>query len=167
MVVLARVEFRLRSFYLTKSAGPGFSGRAQEAFMAKVTDTVAQLALPFAEAAGCTLWDVEYVKEAGEWFPSSLHRQGGRRLHRRLRGGLPPPVRQAGRGRPHRGQLHLRGVLRRGGPGAEEAGALRPVPGGRGGGPAVSRPGGPQRLCGAAPVLGQRRRGPGGGRRAP
>ena len=36
--------------------------------MAKVTDTVAQLALPFAEAAGCTLWDVEYVKEAGEWF---------------------------------------------------------------------------------------------------
>ena len=36
--------------------------------MAKVTDTVAQLALPFVEAAGCTLWDVEYVKEAGEWF---------------------------------------------------------------------------------------------------
>ena len=36
--------------------------------MAKVTDTVAQLALPYVEAAGCTLWDVEYVKEAGEWF---------------------------------------------------------------------------------------------------
>ncbi len=36
--------------------------------MAKVTDTVAQLALPFVEAAGCSLWDVEYVKEAGEWF---------------------------------------------------------------------------------------------------
>ena len=36
--------------------------------MAKVTDTVAALALPFVEAAGCTLWDVEYVKEAGEWF---------------------------------------------------------------------------------------------------
>ena len=36
--------------------------------MAKVTDTVAQLALPFVESAGCSLWDVEYVKEAGEWF---------------------------------------------------------------------------------------------------
>lgn len=36
--------------------------------MAKVTDTAAQLALPFVEAAGCSLWDVEYVKEAGSWF---------------------------------------------------------------------------------------------------
>ena len=36
--------------------------------MAKVTEAVAALALPAVEAAGCTLWDVEYVKEAGEWF---------------------------------------------------------------------------------------------------
>ena len=36
--------------------------------MAKVTDTVAALALPIVEGAGCTLWDVEYVKEAGQWF---------------------------------------------------------------------------------------------------
>ena len=36
--------------------------------MAKVTDVAAGLALPFVEASGCTLWDVEYVKEAGEWF---------------------------------------------------------------------------------------------------
>ena len=36
--------------------------------MAKVTDTVAQLALPFVQEAGCSLWDVEYVKEAGSWF---------------------------------------------------------------------------------------------------
>lgn len=36
--------------------------------MAKVTETVAALAAPFVEAAGCSLWDVEYVKEAGEWF---------------------------------------------------------------------------------------------------
>ena len=34
--------------------------------MAKLTDEVAALALPFVEAAGCSLWDVEYVKEAGE-----------------------------------------------------------------------------------------------------
>ena len=36
--------------------------------MAKVSDTVAALALPVVEEAGCTLWDVEYVKEAGAWF---------------------------------------------------------------------------------------------------
>lgn len=36
--------------------------------MAKVTDVVAQLALPIVEANGCTLWDVEYVKEAGVWY---------------------------------------------------------------------------------------------------
>lgn len=36
--------------------------------MAKVTDVVAQLAQPVVEQCGCTLWDVEYVKEAGEWF---------------------------------------------------------------------------------------------------
>ena len=36
--------------------------------MAKVTDVVSQLALPFVEAQGCTLWDVEYVKEAGTWY---------------------------------------------------------------------------------------------------
>lgn len=36
--------------------------------MAKVTDTVTALALPVVQAAGCLLWDVEYVKEAGEWF---------------------------------------------------------------------------------------------------
>lgn len=36
--------------------------------MAKVTDLTAGLAQPLAEQAGCTLWDVEYVKEAGSWF---------------------------------------------------------------------------------------------------
>ena len=36
--------------------------------MAKVTEVAAQLAGPIVAAAGCTLWDVEYVKEAGEWF---------------------------------------------------------------------------------------------------
>lgn len=36
--------------------------------MAKVTDTVERLARPVVEEKGCTLWDVEYVKEAGEWF---------------------------------------------------------------------------------------------------
>ncbi len=36
--------------------------------MAKVTDTVTALALPIVERAGCTLWEVEYAKEAGGWF---------------------------------------------------------------------------------------------------
>ena len=36
--------------------------------MAKVTETVAALAAPLAEGCGCSLWDVEYVKEAGEWY---------------------------------------------------------------------------------------------------
>ena len=36
--------------------------------MAKVTELVAVLAAPIAEQNGCTLWDVEYVREAGQWF---------------------------------------------------------------------------------------------------
>ena len=36
--------------------------------MAKVTELVARLAAPAVEAAGCELWDVEYVREAGSWF---------------------------------------------------------------------------------------------------
>jgi len=36
--------------------------------MAKVTELVGELAAPLAAAAGCELWDVEYVREAGEWF---------------------------------------------------------------------------------------------------
>ena len=36
--------------------------------MPKVADVVAALALPFVERQGCTLWDVEYVKEAGVWY---------------------------------------------------------------------------------------------------
>ena len=36
--------------------------------MAKVTDVIRQLALGPVEQCGCTLWDVEYVKEAGVWY---------------------------------------------------------------------------------------------------
>ncbi len=46
--------------------------------MAKVTDMVAELARPIVEQAGCSLWDVEYVKEAGEWFLRVfIDREGG------------------------------------------------------------------------------------------
>ena len=35
--------------------------------MKKVTEIVRELALPVVEENGCTLWDVEYVREAGQW----------------------------------------------------------------------------------------------------
>ena len=36
--------------------------------MKKVTELVAELAAPAVEAAGCVLWDTEYVREAGQWY---------------------------------------------------------------------------------------------------
>ena len=36
--------------------------------MEKVTDLTARLAAPIVEEQGCSLWDVEYVKEAGSWY---------------------------------------------------------------------------------------------------
>ena len=36
--------------------------------MSKITDKVTELAKPVVEEEGCSLWDVEYVREAGDWF---------------------------------------------------------------------------------------------------
>ena len=36
--------------------------------MSKITDKVTELARPVVEEEGCTLWDVEYVREAGSWY---------------------------------------------------------------------------------------------------
>ena len=36
--------------------------------MSKITETVWHLAEPCVKKAGCSIWDVEYVREAGEWF---------------------------------------------------------------------------------------------------
>ena len=36
--------------------------------MSRITDKVSLLARPVVEEAGCTLWDVEYVREAGTWY---------------------------------------------------------------------------------------------------
>ncbi len=36
--------------------------------MSKLTDRIAKIAAPAAEAEGCSLWDVEYVREAGTWY---------------------------------------------------------------------------------------------------
>ncbi|MDY6096533.1 MAG: ribosome maturation factor RimP, partial [Oscillospiraceae bacterium] len=46
--------------------------------MKKVTEIVAELARPVVEEHGCTLWDVEYVREAGQWYLRLLiDKQGG------------------------------------------------------------------------------------------
>ncbi|MBE7009351.1 MAG: ribosome maturation factor RimP [Ruminococcaceae bacterium] len=36
--------------------------------MKKITDIVRELAEPVVLEHGCTLWDVEYVREAGQWY---------------------------------------------------------------------------------------------------
>lgn len=46
--------------------------------VAKVTEIVAELAAPAVAAAGCELWDVEYVREAGVWYLRLyLDKEGG------------------------------------------------------------------------------------------
>ena len=36
--------------------------------MSKITERVAAMAQPIVEEEGCSLWDVEYVREAGSWY---------------------------------------------------------------------------------------------------
>ncbi len=36
--------------------------------MKKIAELTAELAAPVAAEQGCTIWDVEYVKEAGTWY---------------------------------------------------------------------------------------------------
>ena len=36
--------------------------------MSKISDKVEALARPVVEEEGCTLWSVEYIKEAGTWY---------------------------------------------------------------------------------------------------
>jgi ribosome maturation factor RimP len=46
--------------------------------MKKVTDIVSELAEPVVKKHGCTLWDVEYIKEAGGWvLRVYIDREGG------------------------------------------------------------------------------------------
>ena len=59
--------------------------------MSKITDKVTELAKPIVEEEGCTLWDVEYVREAGSrYLRVYIDKQGGvdindcERISRRL-----------------------------------------------------------------------------------
>ena len=46
--------------------------------MKKITELTAGLAAPAIAEAGCTLWDVEYVKEGGTWYLRVLlDKEGG------------------------------------------------------------------------------------------
>lgn len=46
--------------------------------MKKITELTAELAAPLAAGRGCTLWDVEYVREAGTWYLRVLlDKEGG------------------------------------------------------------------------------------------
>lgn len=46
--------------------------------MKKVTELTAELAAPVAAEVGCSLWDVEYVKEGGTWYLRVfLDKEGG------------------------------------------------------------------------------------------
>jgi len=46
--------------------------------MKKVTELTAELAAPAIAEQGCTLWDVEYVKEGGTWYLRVLlDKEGG------------------------------------------------------------------------------------------
>ncbi|MFR4089089.1 MAG: ribosome maturation factor RimP [Dysosmobacter sp.] len=86
--------------------------------MKKITELTAELAAPAIAEQGCTLWDVEYVKEAGTWYLRILlDKEGGvdvldcEAISRKRSDLLDED-------RPHRGQLHPGGRLR---PGAERA----------------------------------------------
>ena len=59
--------------------------------MSKITEKVTELAKPIVEQEGCSLWDVEYVREAGtNYLRIYIDRQGGvdiadcERISRRL-----------------------------------------------------------------------------------
>ena len=59
--------------------------------MSKITDRVSEIARPVVEEEGCTLWDVEYVKEAGtRYLRLLIDKEGGvdiedcERISRRL-----------------------------------------------------------------------------------
>ena len=45
--------------------------------MRKITDIVWELAEPAVLEQGCRIWDVEYVREAGQWYLRLIDKQGG------------------------------------------------------------------------------------------
>ena len=88
--------------------------------MGKLVDTVRSLAEPVAAQCGCEVWDVEYVREAGAWYlrvyidkPGGVGIDDCEAVSRALDPVLDDPD-----------ELCVRGVLRRGGAGAQAPGGL-------------------------------------------
>ena len=90
--------------YGEAAAGPRRERRLGYERGAKEKGGVAQrvwdMALPLAQELGLSLWDLQFVKEGADWFLAHLHRQGGGRVHRRLRGHDPRHRPGAGPGGP-------------------------------------------------------------------
>ena len=45
-----------------------FAGKDGSWTLSKISDKVFALAAPVVEEEGCSLWDVEYIREAGSWY---------------------------------------------------------------------------------------------------
>ena len=48
--------------------GPLFFVKIGGLSVSRLTDKIAEIARPVVEEEGCSLWDVEYVREAGTWY---------------------------------------------------------------------------------------------------
>ena len=85
--------------------------------MSRVTETVLALAKPVAEAQGCEVWDVEYVREAGAWYLRVyIDKPGGVSIDdcEAVSRALDPVLDEA-----DPDELCVRGILCRGGAGAQ------------------------------------------------
>ena len=72
------MEWTERSALFCGRSTPPQTGNRKEKTMEKVTELTARLAAPIIEEQGCSLWDVEYVKEAGTWYLRVLiDKEGG------------------------------------------------------------------------------------------
>ncbi|MFR5405383.1 MAG: ribosome maturation factor RimP [Oscillibacter sp.] len=114
--------------------------------MKKITELTAELAAPAIAEQGCTLWDVEYVKEAGTWYLRILlDKEGGvdildcEEISRKVSDLLDEAD-------PIEGSYTLR-WLRRCRAGAEAALRFSVVSGQPRAGEAVPGPGGPEGVC--------------------
>lgn len=93
----------------------------------KITEQVWAFAEPVVQAHGCSLWDVEYVKEGGDWFLRLyIDKEGGVDIND-CRGHLPRCGSDPRREGSHSRQLQLRGLLRRTRAGAEAPVRFRTV----------------------------------------
>ena len=79
----------------------------------KITQQVWEFSEPVVQAHGCSLWDVEYIREGGEWFLRLyIDKEGGVNISdcEAISRAIDPILDEN-----HPRQLQLRGLLRRAG----------------------------------------------------